>query len=104
MKEEEPEISQDEYVDMEMLARRIPKASAAPASTPPPLPPPPPPPQPSVSSQGNIPPLLSHLPLEDPPLPIKRKGPELANTYDWKKQLEELTFDAAPVTCFKHVG
>jgi hypothetical protein len=96
----EDEISQDEYVDMEMLAKRIPKepttqvVSSLPA----------PPSQPSASSQGNLPPLLSHLPLEDPPLPIRRKGPELANTYEWKKQLEEMDFDAAPVSCFKHVS
>ncbi|XP_059479513.1 polycomb protein Sfmbt-like isoform X2 [Neocloeon triangulifer] len=96
----EEEISQEEYVDMEMLAKRIPKEPAAP--TPPPPPPPPSKPQPLVSNQGNLPPLLSHLPLEDPPLPIKRKGPELANTYEWKRQLEAQDFAAAPVTCFKH--
>lgn len=96
----EDEISQDEYIDMEMLAKRIPKEPTASVVSPPP----PPPLQPSASSQGNLPPLLSHLPLEDPPLPIRRKGPELANTYEWKKQLEEIDFDAAPVSCFKHAS
>ncbi|XP_065347744.1 polycomb protein Sfmbt isoform X2 [Cloeon dipterum] len=101
MKEEE--ISQEEYIDMEMLAKRIPKEPAA-APNPPPLPPPPPPAmQPVATSQASLPPLLSNLPLEDPPLPIKRKGPELANTYEWKKQLEAPDFAAAAVTCFKHV-
>lgn len=44
------------------------------------------------------------LPPEDPPLPSKRKCAELANTYEWKGQLTESGFIAAPVSCFKHVS
>ncbi|PSN32045.1 hypothetical protein C0J52_16697 [Blattella germanica] len=44
------------------------------------------------------------LPLDDPPSPVmvKRNRSELANTYEWKSQLSETGFIAAPVSCFSH--
>ncbi|XP_069695584.1 polycomb protein Sfmbt-like isoform X2 [Periplaneta americana] len=44
------------------------------------------------------------LPLDDPPSPVmvKRNRSELANTYEWKSQLSESGFIAAPVSCFSH--
>jgi hypothetical protein len=46
------------------------------------------------------------LPLGDPPSPVmvKRNRSELANTYEWKCQLSEPGFFAAPVSCFSHVS
>jgi hypothetical protein len=51
-------------------------------------------------------PLQLSVPLEDPPSPVmvKRNRSELANTYEWKCQLSEPGFVAAPVSCFSHVS
>lgn len=35
---------------------------------------------------------------------VKRNRSELANTYEWKSQLSEQGFIAAPVSCFSHVS
>ncbi|XP_071454837.1 MBT domain-containing protein 1-like isoform X2 [Hetaerina americana] len=37
-----------------------------------------------------------------PPLGKRGRSSELANTYEWKSQLSESGFIAAPVSCFKH--
>ena len=57
------------------------------------------------SDASQIPPPIA-LPLDDPPSPVmvKRNRSELANTYEWKNQLSEPGFVAAPVTCFSHVS
>lgn len=81
--EEEEEIEVEEEVDEEMDCDSMQQDVKAP------LPPP-----------SAIPP----LPPDDPPLPPKRKCAELANTYEWKGQLSESGFIAAPVSCFKHVS
>jgi hypothetical protein len=39
-----------------------------------------------------------------PPLGKRGRSSELANTYEWKNQLSESGFIAAPVSCFKHVS
>jgi hypothetical protein len=51
-------------------------------------------------------PLQLPVPLDDPPSPVmvKRNRSELANTYEWKCQLSEPGFVAAPVSCFSHVS
>jgi hypothetical protein len=51
-------------------------------------------------------PLQLPVPLDDPPSPVmvKRNRSELANTYEWKCQLSEPGFIAAPVSCFSHVS
>ncbi|XP_067009728.2 MBT domain-containing protein 1 isoform X2 [Anabrus simplex] len=58
----------------------------------------------SDSSLPPIAPVLPPLPAVDEPLtpPMKRNRAELANTYEWKNQLSEPGFVAAPVSCFKH--
>jgi hypothetical protein len=58
-----------------------------------------------ASDVSEDPPHLS-VPLEDPPSPVmvKRNRSELANTYEWKCQLSEPGFIAAPVSCFSHVS
>ncbi|KAJ9578412.1 hypothetical protein L9F63_005370, partial [Diploptera punctata] len=55
------------------------------------------------SDVPQAPPPIS-LPLDDPPSPVmvKRNRSELANTYEWKSQLSEPGFVAAPVSCFSH--
>lgn len=44
------------------------------------------------------------IPVDDPasPVMVKRNRSELANTYEWKSQLSEPGFIAAPVSCFSH--
>jgi hypothetical protein len=57
------------------------------------------------SEVPQVPPRLP-LSLDDPPSPVmvKRNRSELANTYEWKNQLSEPGFIAAPVSCFSHVS
>lgn len=42
------------------------------------------------------------LPVEENLPSIRRKAPDLANSYDWEPNLKDPYFIAAPVTCFKH--
>lgn len=42
------------------------------------------------------------LPVEENLPSIRRKPPNLANSYDWDPHLKNQFFMAAPVTCFKH--
>jgi hypothetical protein len=46
------------------------------------------------------------VPVDDPasPVMVKRNRSELVNTYEWKSQLSEPGFIAAPVSCFSHVS
>lgn len=46
------------------------------------------------------------LPVDEPAstVMVKRNRSELANTYEWKSQLSEQGFIAAPVSCFSHVS
>ena len=50
------------------------------------------------------PPVIPPMPPDDPPLPLKRKCAELANTFDWVTQLSDPNFLAASVSCFRHVS
>ncbi|XP_022900164.1 polycomb protein Sfmbt isoform X2 [Onthophagus taurus] len=54
-------------------------------------------PLPQLVRPPELQPIDDNLPL------TRRKPPELANTFDWDRQLETENFVAAPVTCFKHV-
>jgi hypothetical protein len=46
------------------------------------------------------------IPVDAPASPVmeNRNRSELANTYEWKSQLSEPGFIAAPVSCFSHVS
>jgi len=46
------------------------------------------------------------VPVDEPAstVMVKRNRSELANTYEWKSQLSEQGFIAAPVSCFSHVS
>jgi hypothetical protein len=46
------------------------------------------------------------VPVDEPAstVMVKRNRSELTNTYEWRSQLSEQGFIAAPVSCFSHVS
>ncbi|XP_047119207.1 polycomb protein Sfmbt isoform X1 [Schistocerca piceifrons] len=57
----------------------------------------------TLNSNSSVTPLPLAITLDEPmDPPLKRNRAEIPNTYEWKNQLSEPGFIAAPVSCFKH--